>query len=140
MNKLANQIEKLYDKYSEQEVLDAINYLSDKSIWTNMDSKQREEFFIDECKNLGLSIRNETNAIYVEEFRAQVTGNKNPYFMYWKARNSDNSKGGIEFGHWHMNRKWDKEFPVTEYCFGGPREQRAMMKKYVEERKGETNV
>ena len=137
MEYLANQIQKLYDKYSEQEVLDAINYLSDKSIWTNMDSNQREQFFIDECKKLGLTIRNEINVIYIEEFRPQITGNKNPYFMYWKARNSDNSKGGIEFGHWHMNRKWDKEFPRTEYCFGGPKAQRAMMKKYVEERNAE---
>jgi hypothetical protein len=137
INKLANQIEKLYEKYSKQEVLDAINYLDDKSIWTNMGSKQREQFFIDECKKLGLTIRNEQNAIYVEEFRPQVIGNKNPYFMYWKARNSDNHKGGLEFGHWHMNRKWDKEYPTTEYCFGGPNTQRAMMKKYLEERNEE---
>ncbi|MEN9296040.1 MAG: hypothetical protein RJA42_306 [Bacteroidota bacterium] len=131
-------MKKLYSEHGMQELCNAINMLSDREVWDAMDAKQREKFFRDECKKFGLTIveGRGANCLYVEEFKSEFhNGEVNPYFMFWKERNSDNQKAGIEFGHYHMNSKWDKEYPRTEYCFYGPSEHRKLMKKYVSQMK-----
>jgi hypothetical protein len=137
--KLIRAMKKLHSEFGMQELCTAINMLSDREVWDAMDAKQREQFFRDECKKLGLTIKEGTrggHCLYVEEFKTTITNTEpNPYFMFWRERNSDNQKAGIEFGHWHMNRKWDKEYPPTEYCYYGPVEHRKMMKKYVSQMK-----
>jgi hypothetical protein len=134
--KLIRAMKKLHSEFGMQELCTAINMLSDREVWDAMDARQREQFFRDECKTLGLTIEDHVNSLYVKEFKTDVSnGQPNPYFMFWKQRNSDNQKAGIEFGHWHMNRKWDKEYPPTEYCYYGPVEHRKLMKKYVSQMK-----
>jgi hypothetical protein len=134
--KLIRAMKKLHSEFGMQELCTAINMLSDREVWDAMDAKQREQFFRDECKTLGLTIKDGGNALYVNEFKTDISnGLPNPYFMFWKHRNSDNQKAGIEFGHWHINRKLEKEYPATEYCFYGPVEHRKLMKKYVSQMK-----
>jgi hypothetical protein len=137
-NKLIRTMTKLQSEFGMQALCDAITLLNDREVWDAMDSGQREQFFRDECKKLGLTIVEGSggHALYVKEFKTDVhNGEPNPYFMFWRARNSDNQRAGIEFGHWHMNRKWDKEYPTTQYCYYGPVEHRKLMKKYVSEMK-----
>jgi hypothetical protein len=130
--KLVNAIKKLQTQYSTQEFFDAMNYISEQTIWDEMDDKQREQFFRDECKKLGLTVLDKQSTLVIKEFEI-VQNTLNPYFMFWRSRNSDEGRAGIEFGHYHMNPKMYKQYPATEYCFGGPKQQRAMMKRYADE-------
>ncbi len=133
-DKLVRAMKKLYAEYGMQPMCEVINMLSDREVWDAMDARQREQFFRDECKNLGLTVEEGKggNALYVKEFKTDLgNGEHNPYFMFWRERTSDKQSAGIEFGHWHMNRKWDKEYPPTEYCYYGPVAHRKLMKKYV---------
>lgn len=138
-DKLLRAMTKLHTEYGLQPLCQAINMLSDREVWDAMDAKQREQFFREECKNLGLTIVEGTrggHSLYVKEFKTDINNTEpNPYFIFWRERNSDKQRAGIEFGHWHMNRKWDKEYPTTEYCYYGPVEHRKLMKKYVSQMK-----
>jgi quinol monooxygenase YgiN len=139
--KLIAQVRKLYEQHSEQQVLQAINYITEEQVWEAMDSQQREQFFRDQCKNLGLTVvegtGNPARCLFVEQFKVAENSDHTtrPYFMFWRESTSHNSRGHIEFGHYHMNRKLDKQYPGTEYCHGGPNQQRALMKQYAEELK-----
>ena len=139
MQKLINKVRKLYEQHSESEIQQAIQYIQDENIWQAMDSQQREQFFRDQCARFGFSIlegtRNPARCLFVEEFKKAQTSNHptKPYFMFWRASTSHQGRGHIEFGHWHMDRKLEKQYPGTEYCYGGPKEQQALMEKYAKE-------
>jgi hypothetical protein len=133
-DKVIRTMKKLHSEFGMQALCDAINLITDREVWDAMDSQQREQFFRNECKNLGLTIIEGGNSLSINEFkRDPLNGEPNPYFMFWKSRNSDKQLAGIEFGHWHMNRKWSKQYPTTEYCYYGPAEHKKMMKNYVNE-------
>jgi hypothetical protein len=136
--KLVNKVRKLYEQHSQQQVQQAIDYIAEQQVWTNMNSQQREQFFRDECARLGLTIYEGTGdparCLFVTEFKDKTT-QVQPYFMFWRESTSHKDAGHIEFGHWHMNRKLEKEYPGTEYCYGSPKEQQAMMQKYVNQLK-----
>jgi len=139
--KLIAKVKKLYEQHSEQEVAQAINDIREQQEWEAMDSQQREQLFRDQCKKLDLTVvegtGNPARCLFVEQFKASQHSDHTtrPYFMFWRESTSHQNRGHIEFGHYHMNRKLEKQYPGTEYCYGGPNQQRAMMKQYAEELK-----
>jgi len=137
MNKLVPKIQKLIEQHSKQEVLDAISFINDLEVWQGMSSQQKEDFFRAECAKYGLTIfegtGNPAQCLFVQQFKdiQDPTHPTQPYFMFWRSSNSHKNSGHIEFGHWHMDRKLDKQYPGTEYCYGGIEQQQAMIQKYV---------
>ena len=131
-SKLLTQVKKLYNEYGYYDLKCALAKFEDKEVWNNMDHQQREDFFVEQCQDLGLTIKESEGGLTltVVDF-VKKQDHPNPYFMFWRQRNSDGQKAGIEFGHWHWNRKWDKQYPHTEYCFYGPKAHRQLMEKYV---------
>jgi hypothetical protein len=123
---MKKQIANLLEKYTADDLIEEIGIQDKKrkdiAAYEKMSSAEREQHFRDYVKLLKLTIGEENeNCIYIKEFKDLQKMNidcPNPYFMFWKEPTDDKSrKAHIEFGHWHMNRKWDKEYPTTEYVF-----------------------
>lgn len=123
---MKKQIANLLDKYTardlKEEIDSQVQSRKETAAYDDMSNQQREQHFREFVKRYKLSIGEETDdCIYVKEFKDLQKMNldcPNPYFMFWKAPTDDKQrKAHIEFGHWHMNRKWDKEYPRTEYYF-----------------------
>jgi hypothetical protein len=133
--KLVAKVKRLYEQHTEQEVLQAIDWISEQSIWDNMACTQREQFFRDQCKKLKLTVYEGTGSparcLFVEQMRSH--DGIAPYFMFWRESTSHKDRGHIEFGHYHMDRKLEKQYPGTEYCYGGPKEQARLMKHYADQ-------
>ena len=123
---MKKQIANLLEKYSASDLIEEIKLKDverkDIMAYEAMTNEQREQHFRDYVKHLKLTIGEENDyCIYVKEFKDLQKMHldcPNPYFMFWKASTDDKErKAHLEFGHWHMNRKWDKDYPTTEYCF-----------------------
>ena len=121
---MKKQISNLLDKYTARDLINEIqsqeHIRKDIAAYDAMSNAKREQHFRDIVKHLELTIGEENeNCIYVKEFKDLQKMNidcPNPYFMFWKATTDDKErKAHLEFGHWHMNRKWDKDYPTTEY-------------------------
>ncbi len=123
---MKKQIANLLEKHTAGELIEEIRLKDaerkDIAAYDAMTNEQREQHFRDYVNKLELTIGQENeNCIYVKEFKDLQKMNidcPNPYFMFWKASTDDKErKAHVEFGHWHMNRKWDKEYPTIEYYF-----------------------
>jgi hypothetical protein len=143
---LDKQMARLFEKHGEQEILDSLERAKPVfNDYQQLTAKEREKHFRDTCKKLGLTVQEASNgypALNVKEFielnkKKMSTDHPQPYFMFWLERESKSRDPGcnaaIEFGHWHSNKKWNKQYPHTEYCYGDKQAHEELMAKYVNE-------
>lgn len=123
---MKKQIANLLDKHAAADLIFEINSQvrgrAEQAAYDIMSNQEREEHFRNYVKRLKLTIGEENeDCIYVKEFKELRKLNldcPNPYFMFWKAPTDDKQRQAhIEFGHWHMNKKWDEDYPRTKYYY-----------------------
>lgn len=153
---MIKQIDRLLDKYSVAEIINCATEQAqrrhDIETYDQMNAQQREEHWVHYVEDiLGLTIdtgrsqgrQQDIQCLFVKEFKdlqKQGLVCTNPYFMFWRESTSHKSGGHIEFGHWHMEKKWYKEFPGTEYFQGKLEQERMMNRYYLEYRNIVTDI